>query len=365
MHLSPLILIVVPYLILISLFIAGWFKKQKPKNPLTSDNPFISILIPVRNEGHHLPSLLDDMCAQDYPVHQREVIFIDDHSEDDSRDIIGRFSQRNEWIRLIGLTGQSGKKAALWEGIQAAKGTFLLTTDGDCRFPRGWLRAMAEYFRGYPGHLVIGPVFMKEKKGLLNSFQSLEFLSLIASGAGAAGIGMPILCNGANLGASRELFLNAHPVYQSPVASGDDIFFLLWVKKLKVPAVFAKNRMAAVETENSATIGHFIHQRSRWTFKSRYYRNPAIILTAVTVLVTNGILLAALLYSFFRPQFFDDFLLFYIMKCLADYILLFNVTGFFGRRHLLRYFLIHQLLYLVYVTFVGVFGHFAGEKWKR
>lgn len=364
-HLSPVLLIVVPYLIVISLFIAGWLKKHPPVVNAPIITPFISVLIPVRNEEKNLPFLLHDILAQDYPVNMLEVIIIDDHSEDNTVSVVTGFKEEHSLVKLISLIGKRGKKAALWEGIMAANGEYIITTDGDCRVQKGWLRAMAEYFLKFPRHLVIGPVFMKDKKGLLNHFQNLEFLSLVASGAGAAGIGMPVLCNGANLGASRTLFLDARPVYQSPVESGDDIFFLLWLKKHKVPAVFAKNRNAVVETENSANFGHFIKQRSRWTFKSRYYRDPAIIITAVIVLVTNMFLLGELLYSLVHPQFFDDFLLFYILKCLADYILLYNVTGFFNRRHLLRYFLVHQVLYLGYVSFVGIFGHFTGVKWER
>ena len=363
MQISPAILLIIPYLIVISVFILGWLRKQAP----TSNNvlkPFVSILIPVKNEEGNLPALLNDILNQQYPSNLFEVIFIDDHSEDNTCGIINEYKSINSSIKLISLTRKIGKKEALWEGINSSSGEFIITTDGDCRFSDYWIEAMVDYFIKFPLHLIIGPVFMKQKKGLWSHFQSLEFLSLIASGAGAVGIGHPILCNGANLGAHRSLFLKAEEVYHSGIASGDDIFLLLELKRLKVPAVFVKNNDAVVETENSTDLKQFINQRSRWTFKSRFYRDPEIILIAIIVLFTNIVLLSGLFYSFVHPQFLDDFLLLYLLKCFVDYILLYYVARFFDRKKLLKYFLIHQLLYLFYVSFIGIAGHFPGKRWK-
>ena len=364
MHIPYIILFVVPYLLVISFYITGWFRKPRPKAELPKSRPFISILVPIKDEAENLQLLLNDLIGQRYPSDNFEIILIDDHSRDETQTILKEYQQHNS-IKYLRLTDTTGKKAAIWEGIQQAKGSLILTTDGDCRIPSGWIESMALYFEKFPGHLLIGPVFMNEGKGIFNHFQSLEFLSLIASGAGAAGIGRPILCNGANLGAPRDLFLKANAVYQSPVASGDEIFLLLELKRQHIPAVFVKNNEAAVSTKNSQHFRQFFRQRTRWTFKSRFYRDPDIIIVALIVLFTNVFMLGLLFYSIIRPGMFVAFLSFYLLKCFVDYILLYNVAKFFKRSHLLKFFFIHQLMYIFYVSLVGIVGHFGGGQWKR
>jgi cellulose synthase/poly-beta-1,6-N-acetylglucosamine synthase-like glycosyltransferase len=364
MHISPLIIFVVPYLIIIVSFILGWRRLREHVIVENSRQPLVSILIPIRNEAQNLQALISGLENQDYPQDKFEVIFIDDHSDDGSLRIIHSIKNLSS-MRVISLDSDTGKKAALWNGINAALGELIITTDGDCCFPRAWISTMAGYYLQYPDHLLIGPVFLKGQKGLLGHFQNLEFLSLIASGAGAAGIDRPILCNGANLAASKTLFMNAANVYQSAVASGDDIFLLLELKRQGFRSMFVKTNNAAVVTEGTSRLGRYIKQRSRWTFKSRFYRDPDIIIVAVVVLFTNLFLLGELFYSMVNLQYLDDFSLFYLLKCIVDYILLCYVARFFNRKHLLRNFIIHQFLYLVYVSFIGIAGHFIGETWKN
>lgn len=366
MYISLVVLVILPYLGVITLFIWGWFRTPVLKYKPIREYPLVTILIPVKNEERNIRNLIHDIADQTYPTQRIEVLIIDDHSTDDTVNVVQGLCLQYNFLSLIRNPPENrGKKKALWLGIENSKGEFIITTDGDCCFPKTWLEAMVQHYLAFPLHLLIGPVFIKRRKGLFHSFQELEFLSLIASGAGASGIGHPILCNGANLGGHQSLFVKGSSVYQADIASGDDIFLLLELKKQNVPSVFIKDAEAAVETENTSNLKKFINQRSRWTFKSRFYRDWDVILVAIIVLFTNCFLVAGLFYSFVTPQFLSTFLLYYILKCVVDYILLYYVAKFFNRKNLLRYFLIHQFLYIFYVSFVGIAGHFAGEKWKN
>jgi cellulose synthase/poly-beta-1,6-N-acetylglucosamine synthase-like glycosyltransferase len=216
-----------------------------------------------------------------------------------------------------------------------------------------------------PQSLIIGPVFLKDQKGILGQFQCLEFMSLIASGAGAAGIGHPILCNGANLAAPRLLFYEAADVYSAEIQSGDDIFLLLELKKKGFDAVFCKNNDAVVETENKKKLGDFIEQRSRWTFKSRYYRDFDIIVVAIIVLATNLLFPISFVIALFNPFFFIVIIVLFILKCIVDFVLLFLVADFFHRKKWLSLFVIHQFVYIFYVSWVGILGHLSTFSWKN
>lgn len=360
------IVLLIPYLLLIIIFILGWFRIKSPSvDAPTVYSTFVTVLVPLKNEASNISRLVEEFRNQDYPKEYLEIMLIDDHSSDGSAEIIYQSVCQDIIFKIINLPeGESGKKAAIKNGLRVAKGDLIITTDADCYFSPVWISEMVKYYKLFPSHLLIGPVFMKEEGGFFNHFQNLEFLSLIASTAGAAGIGRPIMCNGANLGGDKSLFQKASSIYNSSIASGDDIFLLLELKRLDVPSVFVNSNEAAIITANQKSVDGFIKQRSRWTFKSRFYKDLDIIITAVIVLMTNLMMLAGLILVIFFPAYIVNFLVVYLLKCLVDYVLLYYVAEFFGRKQLLRYFLVHQLLYIIYVSVIGTLGHLRKTKWK-
>ncbi len=93
--------------------------------------PGISLIIPARNEEANLPSLLDSLIAQDYPLY--EVIVVDDSSSDGTAAIVRRYVRQG--VRLIQSDGPppgwTGKNAACWLGARASTYPWLLFVDAD------------------------------------------------------------------------------------------------------------------------------------------------------------------------------------------------------------------------------------------
>ena len=58
-----------------------------------SELPFVSVVIPMRNEADSIGSLLDSVLAQDYPAERFEVLVVDGDSDDDSA-AVGRDRMR-------------------------------------------------------------------------------------------------------------------------------------------------------------------------------------------------------------------------------------------------------------------------------
>ncbi|MEO5983872.1 MAG: glycosyltransferase, partial [Ferruginibacter sp.] len=63
--------------------------------------PFISVIIPARNEERNLPVLLESLYAQTYSKDCFEVILVDDFSEDNSAGIVSSFPMDN--LQLVKL----------------------------------------------------------------------------------------------------------------------------------------------------------------------------------------------------------------------------------------------------------------------
>jgi len=103
--------------------------------PTGDEWPFVSIIVPARNEERNLPRLLPSLLSQKYPAY--EVIVVDDKSEDNTPTILSDWSTRDERLKIVNgvelprQEGWLGKPHAMHQGAQQAKGDWLLFTDAD------------------------------------------------------------------------------------------------------------------------------------------------------------------------------------------------------------------------------------------
>jgi hypothetical protein len=73
---------------------------RRPENPDPSvASPFVSILVPARNEAENINACIASLLAQDYPYF--EVIVLDDASEDGTRPILECLRTGSEKLRII------------------------------------------------------------------------------------------------------------------------------------------------------------------------------------------------------------------------------------------------------------------------
>ncbi|HNT64676.1 MAG TPA: glycosyltransferase family 2 protein [bacterium] len=102
-------------------------------------NPFITILVPIRNEAEWIASCLQSILAQDYDRDQMEVLVIDGESTDQTTAIIKRFEQKDQRIRVFNNPKQKVAHA-LNIGLQLAKGDLLVRVDGHATIEKQYLK---------------------------------------------------------------------------------------------------------------------------------------------------------------------------------------------------------------------------------
>ena len=56
-------------------------------SPLSQTLPTVSVIVPARNEAAKITQCLEAIFAQEYPREKIEVILVNDHSEDATREI--------------------------------------------------------------------------------------------------------------------------------------------------------------------------------------------------------------------------------------------------------------------------------------
>ncbi len=328
----------------------------------------VSVLIAARNEGESIHLTIEDIINQHYPKELFELIVVDDHSTDQTSEVIASYAEHG--VKLIKLNESeplnSYKKKAIAEAIKLASGELMVATDADCRMGKNWLATLVAQYEKYDYNMISAPVVYFQEKSLFERLQTLEFLYLI--GFGAAGIGnkMPSTCNGANLAYKKSVFEELDGFKGiDDLASGDDELFLHKVAKNHPETIgFCKSREALVFTHAKLDLKAFVQQRKRWASKSIKYKDKRITVLAVCIWLFNISLAVNFVLAFFYPEFLQLFIVQFVIKFTAELFFLEPLTTFANRKRLLINLPLLSLLHVVYFIYIGVIGNSGKYDWK-
>lgn len=351
------------YLLLVLILTIGW-RRTAVYSPygVEKSETNISVVVACKNEQGNLQSLLSCLAQQSFQNFQ--LVLVDDHSTDNTLKIMERVKSSFPDIQIVRANG-FGKKNVLKEGIELATGDFIVTTDADCLPSYHWLETIVSFQNRYVCDLIICPVRLIYDESFFGGLQMLEFTSLVASGAGAAGVGMPILCNGANLAFRKSEWNKSITELKENEMSGDDIFLLQSVKGRGGRIRFLKSQSAFVSTSPAETLSEFLNQRRRWASKSPSYTDWHIIATACIVFAVNALLLALIVLQLYSPEYWKQ--LFFVggVKYFTDTLFLYSAKKFFQLRHVWFFSIFLSILYPYYVVLVAVSSFvFKPKRWK-
>lgn len=358
------------YIIIIAAFTIGLFNLKERNFFYNKRNPVkVSVLIAARNEEDCIDKLLESLYNQTFAKELFEVIIVDDHSEDNTKNIIKEFINKNKDfnIRLLESTG-SGKKAAISQALHSAVNELIIVTDADCILNELWIESIVGFYQEKKCKMILAPVLLLPANTFFEKMQVLEHLSLIGSTAGSASIGFPVMCNGANMAYEREAALEVEKYrHDFNIPSGDDMFLLeQFVKNFGYKSVkFLLSKQAIVKTKTCKTISDFFRQRRRWVSKTKSYTNWKIILTALVVFFFNLSIISLFLGAFFIPALWSLYILLTLLKFFVDFHILKNITNFMNQGNLMRWALPLEFVYPFYVVFTAVSGLILNVSWKR
>lgn len=114
----------------------------------------VSIVIPTRNEAENIAPLVSRIAAAAVPF--QEIVFVDDHSADDTPNIIRSLAAIHP-IRLIEQNSAApGLAAAIVAGAAVARGELLLVMDADLSHPPERINDLLAPLRAGTADMVIG-----------------------------------------------------------------------------------------------------------------------------------------------------------------------------------------------------------------
>jgi dolichol-phosphate mannosyltransferase len=97
-----------------------------------TDTPTLSIVVPCYNEEGNLIPLVTAIRETMEPLPQTyEIIIADDCSKDKSWEILEKLGREDNRIRALRFVKNAGQSAAMWAGMNAARGQYIATLDAD------------------------------------------------------------------------------------------------------------------------------------------------------------------------------------------------------------------------------------------
>lgn len=109
----------------------------------TADWPFVSVIVPCRNEEGFIKACLDSILRNDYPTDRYEILVVDGMSTDGTRSIVRDLADFNG-VKLLD-NPQKITPVGLNIGIRAAKGEVVCRIDAHARITRDYLRRCVEH----------------------------------------------------------------------------------------------------------------------------------------------------------------------------------------------------------------------------
>jgi polyisoprenyl-phosphate glycosyltransferase len=119
-----------------------------------AEAPLVSLVVPVFNEEEsvgHFVSAIDAAIGESWPEGEGaprfEIIFVDDGSRDATVTVVRALCRIDRRIKLIALSRNFGKEAALSAGLKAASGDAVIPMDVDLQDPPSVIRPMVDCWR--------------------------------------------------------------------------------------------------------------------------------------------------------------------------------------------------------------------------
>ena len=114
----------------------------------------LSVIVPCYNEGENIADFYHELLKNASFFREKgielEIIYIDDGSKDATVAEIKKLRTEDERVHMLSFSRNFGKEAAIYAGLQKAKGDYAVIMDADLQDPPALLPEMFSYIeKGY------------------------------------------------------------------------------------------------------------------------------------------------------------------------------------------------------------------------
>ncbi len=114
----------------------------------------LSVIVPCYNEEENVADFYHELLKNETFFQEKgielEILYIDDGSKDKTVEEVKKLRTKDERVHLVSFSRNFGKEAAIYAGLQKAKGDYAVLMDADLQDPPSLLPEMYSYIeQGY------------------------------------------------------------------------------------------------------------------------------------------------------------------------------------------------------------------------
>ncbi|MGE5400694.1 MAG: glycosyltransferase [Ignavibacteriales bacterium] len=227
--------------------------------------PFVSIIVPVYNEGKVLKGSIKSLLELDYPNY--EILIVNDGSTDNTKEVgeslVGIHQGKTSRVRVSIINKPNGGKSkALNAGIQQSRADFVLCMDGDSQLSEQTLKMGIKHFSDPSIGAVAGNVKVLNRKKMITDLQALEYVEGLNMPRSAQSLIRLVNIIPGPIGIFRKKAIQDAGFYSSDTFAEDaDLTLKILASGWKI--YYEQNSISY--TEAPETLNQLLKQRYRWT----------------------------------------------------------------------------------------------------
>ncbi len=261
-------------------------KYQQARNLLYKERPLVSVIVPGKNEGKHIPKLADSLSKQTYK--NFELVIVDDGSDDDTAVICRELEKQGKIDCFIRNEIRGGKASAANTAFRYSKGKYIVHLDADSHLALDSIETiLLPFYMDNNIGAVGGDVRVANaEKDIVTRLQAIEYLKSISTGRTVSSeMGILRIIAGAHGAFRRDVLERLHGWDVGPGLDGD---ITLKIRKLGFRVVHEP--MAICYTNVPEKFRILAKQRFRWDrsmirFRVRKHRD--ILMPSANFSLTN------------------------------------------------------------------------------
>jgi cellulose synthase/poly-beta-1,6-N-acetylglucosamine synthase-like glycosyltransferase len=257
------------YFLGLAAFLPGLLRGLRRKEEFPFANtPQVTVLVCARNEEENIDRCLESLAKIEYPSGFLEILIVDDHSTDNTSTILEGWKIKLPHVRMLATkdladTGFQGKVSALIQGMDSARGEFVLITDADCTVTPNWVHEHLRWYTDDTG--MVSSITVLDSMKPFDIAQSLEMTELLGLSMAAINYSIPVSVIGNNLSIRKSAYEEIGGYRKIPFSVTEDValFQSIWnTGKWKVR--FKANDDLLVKSKPPGSFRTWWRQKHRW-----------------------------------------------------------------------------------------------------
>lgn len=293
---------------------------------MNNPTPFVSVIIPCRNEEKFIAKCLDSVISQTYPKEKMEVLVVDGASEDKTKEVVQKYSP---FVKVLN-SPQKFTPFSLNIGIKEAKGEIIVRLDSHATYENDYIEKCLKYMEEFKADNVGGVVkAVPADDGLFAKAIAISLTHFFGAGSSyfRTGAKEPKWVDTVFGGCYKKEVFEKIGFFNESLVRSQDLEFNLRLKKaggkiLLVPNIisyyYPKSRL-------SDFLKHNLVDGIWSVYPLKFVKTPFSVRHYVPLVFVSSLLISALL-SLFIPLFKALFFLIFVAYFLTSLCIAYQIS---------------------------------------